>query len=50
MKLPKNLGLVLLALYLILSGLTAFFNIGQLAPFVSVLAIAAGILLLLGAT
>ena len=48
MKLPKNLGIVLLALYLILSGLAAFLNIGQLSLLLGVLAIAAGVLLLVG--
>ena len=48
MKLTQNLGMLLLAIYLILVGLTAFVSIGQLAIVISLLAIAAGVLLLLG--
>lgn len=48
MKLPKNLGTILLALYLILSGLGVFLNIGQLQLLLGVLAVAAGIVLLVG--
>ncbi len=50
MKLPHNLGMLLLAIYLIVVGATAFItvtfiNIGLVS---AILAIAAGILLLLG--
>jgi len=47
MKVPKNLGLALLSIWLILIGLAAFVNLGELTKLLSVLAIAAGVLLLL---
>ncbi len=47
MKLPKNLGLLLLAIWLILIGLASFVNLGDIRKFVDILAIAAGVLLLL---
>jgi hypothetical protein len=49
MKITKNLGMLLLAIYLILVGLVAFVPaIGQLGIVVSILAIIAGVLILLG--
>ena len=49
MKLPKNLGIVLLAIWLILVGLMGFgLSLGSLKPISDILAIAAGVLLLLG--
>ena len=48
MKLPKNLGTLLLAVWLILIGLSAFVNLGDIAKLMNILAIAAGVLLLLG--
>lgn len=48
MRLPKNIGLILLAVYLILVGLTPFVNLGQLAPLVPFVALVAGIVILLG--
>ena len=48
MKLTKNLGMLLLAIYLILVGVSAFVSLGQLSIVVAILAIAAGILILLG--
>jgi hypothetical protein len=50
MTITKNLGMLLLAIYLILIGLSgAFgFNLGQLSILVPILAIAAGIAILLG--
>lgn len=50
MKMPGNLGSMLLAIYLILVGLSgAFgFNLGQLSIVVPILAISAGVLMLLG--
>ncbi len=48
MKLPKNLGLILLSVWLILVGLAAFVNLGDIRRFVDILAIAAGVLLLMG--
>ncbi len=46
----KNLGLLLLAIYLIITGLsgTFGFSLGQLNILVPILAVAAGICLLLG--
>jgi hypothetical protein len=49
MRLPKNLGLLLLGIYLILVGLIAFVPaLGQIGPLVPLLALLAGILILLG--
>lgn len=50
MKLSPNLGRMLLAIYLILIGLsgTFGFNLGQLHVLPPLLALAAGILLVLG--
>ncbi len=48
MRLPKNLGIILLAVYLILAGLEAFkISIPYANLVMGVCAIAAGILLLL---
>ncbi len=47
-KLPKNLGLVLLGVWLILTGLSGFVNLGDLGRLLDILAIAAGVLLLMG--
>lgn len=47
MKLPKNLGTLLLAIWLILIGLSGFISLGSLRPVLDILAIAAGVLLLL---
>lgn len=50
MKITKNLGLLLLAIYLILIGISGTFglNLGQLSIIVPVLALASGILILIG--
>ncbi len=50
MTITKNLGMLLLAIYLLLVGLSgAFgFNLGQLSIVVPLLAIAAGVLILIG--
>lgn len=50
MKLPKNLGMLLLAIWLIVVGLEQLIglSLGSLNIIVPILAIAAGILLLLG--
>ncbi len=50
MKLPKNLGMILLSIWLILVGLTELtkFSFSGLPLIMAILAIAAGILLLLG--
>ncbi len=43
-----SLGMLLLAIWLILIGLAAFINLGEIRRFVDLLAIAAGVLLLIG--
>jgi hypothetical protein len=49
MKFTKNLGMLLLAAFLILTGLTALIpSLGGLALVVAILAIAAGVFILLG--
>lgn len=48
MRYPSNLGNLLLALWLILMGLAGFINLGDLRKGLDLLALAAGILLLLG--
>jgi len=48
MRLPKNLGMLLLAIWLVLSGLSAFISLGGLGQILNILAIAAGVLILLG--
>ncbi len=50
MKLPKNLGMLLLAIYLVIVGLMGLVGIslGSLSIIVPILALVAGILLLLG--
>ncbi|HEX9075524.1 MAG TPA: hypothetical protein VF932_07070 [Anaerolineae bacterium] len=47
-KLTQNLGMLLLAIYLILVGISAFISLGQLSIVIALLAIAAGILILIG--
>jgi hypothetical protein len=44
----KNIGMLLLAIYLILVGITALFHIGIGAIVMGVLALIAGILILIG--
>ena len=48
MKIARNLGMFVLAIWLILTGLAGFVNIGQLAQILSLLALVAGVLLLIG--
>lgn len=48
MKWRGNLGMLLLAIYLILVGLSYFVSIGGLSVLLGLLALAAGILLLIG--
>ena len=50
MHLSNNLGMLTLAVYLIVVGLTGAFgiNLGQLSILVPILAVASGVLLLLG--
>jgi hypothetical protein len=47
MKLTKNLGTLLLAIWLILIGASGFISFGNLKLVLDILAIAAGVLLLL---
>jgi len=47
MKFPKNFGLALLSIWLILTGLAAFVNLGEISKLLSIVAIAAGVLLLM---
>jgi len=47
MLLPRHVGTIVLAIWLILSGLAAFVNLGDLRKLLDLLAIAAGVLLLL---
>ena len=44
----KNIGMLLLAIYLILIGITTLFHIGISAIVMGVLALIAGILILIG--
>jgi hypothetical protein len=48
MKITQNLGMLLLAIYLIMVGVSAFVSLGQLGIVLAILAIAAGILILIG--
>ena len=48
MKFTKNIGFLLLAIWLILTGLSAFISMGGLAVILAILAIAAGVFILLG--
>ena len=48
MRLTKNIGFLLLAIWLILTGLSAFISMGGLGVILALLAIAAGIFILLG--
>jgi hypothetical protein len=50
MKLPKNLGMMLLAIWLIATGLITLFSLSftYQAEIMAILAIAAGVLILLG--
>ena len=49
MKITKNLGMLLLAIWLIVSGLAAFIPaLGGLGVILAILAIAAGVFILLG--
>jgi hypothetical protein len=44
----KNLGMLLLAIYLILVGITSLFHVAIPAIVIGILALAAGILILIG--
>ena len=48
MSITKNLGMLLLAIYLILVGITTLFHIGIPAIVPGILALASGILILIG--
>jgi hypothetical protein len=48
MNITKNLGMLLLAIYLILVGITTLFHVGIPAIVTGILALAAGILILIG--
>ena len=48
MMITKNLGMLLLAIYLILVGITAHFHVGIPVIVTGILALAAGILILVG--
>jgi hypothetical protein len=47
-KVANRLSIWLLGVWLVLIGLSAFVNLGELRPLLDLLAIAAGVLLLLG--
>jgi hypothetical protein len=47
MKFNKNIGLLLLAVWLILTGLSAFISMAALSVILAILAIAAGVFILL---
>ena len=48
MKITRNIGMLLLAIWLILTGLTAFIPIGGLGIVLAILAIVAGVFILIG--
>lgn len=47
MKFNGNIGFLLLAIWLILTGLSAFISMGGLSVILAILAIAAGVLILM---
>jgi hypothetical protein len=48
MRFNGNIGFLLLAIWLILTGLSAFVSMGGLAVILALLAIAAGVFILIG--
>lgn len=48
MRFNGNLGFLLLGIWLILTGLSAFLSLGGLGVILALLAIAAGVLILMG--
>jgi len=48
MQIIHNIGFILLAVWLILTGLSAFISMGGLGIILAILAIAAGIFILIG--
>jgi hypothetical protein len=47
MKFNRNIGFLLLSIWLILTGLSAFIKMGDLGTILAILAIAAGVFILL---
>jgi hypothetical protein len=48
MRFNRNIGFLLLAIWLILTGLSAFISLGGLGVILALLAIAAGVFILMG--
>jgi hypothetical protein len=48
MNITRNIGMLLLAIWLILTGLSAFVPMAGLGPVLAILALAAGIFILIG--
>ncbi len=48
MNITRNIGMLLLSIWLILTGLSAFVSMAGLAPILAILAILAGIFILIG--
>ena len=48
MRFTRNIGFLLLAIWLILTGLSAFISMSGLGVILSILAIAAGVFILIG--
>ncbi len=48
MRFNRNIGFLLLAIWLILTGLSAFISLGGLGVILALLAIAAGVFILVG--
>ncbi|MBN2119071.1 MAG: hypothetical protein JW730_21055 [Anaerolineales bacterium] len=48
MRFNRNIGFLLLAIWLILTGLSAFVSLGGLGVILALLAIAAGVFILMG--
>jgi hypothetical protein len=48
MRFNRNIGFLLLAIWLILTGLSAFISMGGLGVILALLAIAAGVFILIG--
>ena len=48
MNITRNIGMLLLSIWLILTGLSAFIGMAGLGPILALLAIAAGVFILIG--
>jgi hypothetical protein len=48
MSFTKNIGFLLLGIWLILTGLSAFVSLGAIGPILAILALVAGIFILVG--